>query len=308
MSDTFNKDKVGYEDLFIDSAGTDQSFSRETSGGLSHNIKGMNASLLPLLLATRSVALYNGTNLNADELDTAIVQLCASVASIHKFANQSILDSIQSAGSGAIMSSAERSKLNAISGTGSGRIITDIERNKLNDIVGLTQDQINSILNVANILPVGSVMGWATATPPTGFLECDGAAVSRATYSDLFGVLAETYGAGDGSTTFNLPDYRGKFLRGWDHGATNDPDALARTDRGDTTTGDAVGTNQLGETAAHTHGVDTYGYGGADIHSRISSNDTGGTLYADEAITNSTGGNETRPLNINIMHIIRYSL
>lgn len=48
---------------------------------------------------------------------------------------------------------------------------------------------------------------WFTDTAPTGWLICDGSAVSRATYADLFAVIGETYGAGDGSTTFNIPDF-----------------------------------------------------------------------------------------------------
>jgi microcystin-dependent protein len=52
----------------------------------------------------------------------------------------------------------------------------------------------------------GTIVPWSSASVPTGFLECAGAAVSRSTYSDLFGVVGTTYGAGDGSTTFNLPD------------------------------------------------------------------------------------------------------
>ena len=52
----------------------------------------------------------------------------------------------------------------------------------------------------------GSVIPWGATGIPTGFLECDGSAVSRSTYSTLFGVIGTTYGAGDGSSTFNLPD------------------------------------------------------------------------------------------------------
>ena len=65
--------------------------------------------------------------------------------------------------------------------------------------------------------PVGTIMGVPYdfgGTPPDGYLKCDGSAVSRTTYSDLFGLLATTYGVGDGSGTFNIPDFRGEFLRG----------------------------------------------------------------------------------------------
>lgn len=105
-------------------------------------------------------------------------------------------------------------------------------------------------------VPIGAIFSFPLETPPTGYLICDGSAVSRTTYADLFAVLGTSYGAGDGSTTFNLPDYRGKFLRGYDNGAGNDPDAATRQDRGDGTTGDAVGTLQDGEMESHLHQVD----------------------------------------------------
>lgn len=72
-------------------------------------------------------------------------------------------------------------------------------------------------------LPAGVVLHFANSSAPTGWLECNGAAVSRATYSALFVAIGTVYGAGDGSTTFNLPDLRGQFLRGWDNGAGVDP-------------------------------------------------------------------------------------
>lgn len=64
--------------------------------------------------------------------------------------------------------------------------------------------------------PAGTVIYSARSTAPTGYLKANGAAVSRTTYSDLFSAIGTTYGAGDGSTTFNLPDLRGEFLRGLD--------------------------------------------------------------------------------------------
>ena len=65
---------------------------------------------------------------------------------------------------------------------------------------------------------VGQVCFFAMGTPPDGFIKCNGAAVSRTTFSALFNAIGTTFGAGDGSTTFNLPDLRGEFPRGWDDG------------------------------------------------------------------------------------------
>lgn len=98
-------------------------------------------------------------------------------------------------------------------------------------------------IKVVNTETTGQIAAFP-AGAPSGWLECDGSAVSRTTYADLFAYLGTTYGAGDGSSTFNLPDYRGEFLRGFDNGAGNDPNAASRTDRGDGTTGDNVGTKQ----------------------------------------------------------------
>lgn len=149
----------------------------------------------------------------------------------------------------------------------------------------------------------GSVKMWPTATAPSGWLECNGAAVSRATYSALFAIISDDYGAGDGSTTFNLPDMRGRFARGWAHGSTNDPDRATRTDRGDGTTGDNVGTKQADMFESHVHGL---------LHdpsniTQVPNGVTGYYAYAlpDTSNTNATGGNETRPININMMFIIK---
>jgi microcystin-dependent protein len=64
-------------------------------------------------------------------------------------------------------------------------------------------------------IPTGTLTAFAGATAPSGWLVCDGSAISRSTYSDLFTVVGTTYGAGDGSTTFNLPDLRGRVVVGY---------------------------------------------------------------------------------------------
>ena len=71
-------------------------------------------------------------------------------------------------------------------------------------------------------VPTGTVLAMASPSVPVGFLECNGATVSRTTYSALFSLIGTTYGAGDSSTTFVLPDLRGAFIRGWDNGRTID--------------------------------------------------------------------------------------
>lgn len=67
-------------------------------------------------------------------------------------------------------------------------------------------------------VPVVTIQAFASETPPKRWLSCDGSEFSRTECPSLFAVLGVTYGAGDGSTTANLPDLRGEFLRGWDGG------------------------------------------------------------------------------------------
>ena len=93
----------------------------------------------------------------------------------------------------------------------------------------------------ARIVKVGSTMLWHASTAPAGWLECNGAAVPGA-YTELIALIGAT-----------LPDYRGRFIRGWNHGASNDPDAATRTNISGTVTGDTVGSYQSGAVASHTH-------------------------------------------------------
>lgn len=72
--------------------------------------------------------------------------------------------------------------------------------------------------DLSGMIPSGAVLYFAGQTAPSGWLKANGAAVSRTAYAALFAAIGTTYGAGDGSTTFNLPDLRGEFMRGWDDG------------------------------------------------------------------------------------------
>jgi microcystin-dependent protein len=69
-------------------------------------------------------------------------------------------------------------------------------------------------------VPTGALFAWPAAAAPTGYRLCDGSPVSRSTYSDLFAVIGTTYGAGDGSTTFNLPNLKGRVPAGLDAAQT----------------------------------------------------------------------------------------
>jgi microcystin-dependent protein len=104
----------------------------------------------------------------------------------------------------------------------------------------------------------GTLDMWPLETPPTGAYECNGQSLSRVADSRLFGIIGTKYGAVDASS-FNVPDLRGEFIRGWSHSSGVDPDAATRTDRGDGTGGDHVGTKQADQYKSHTHTFDNTG-------------------------------------------------
>lgn len=112
---------------------------------------------------------------------------------------------------------------------------------------GLNNAQMLEALRA--LAPAGQVAHFARTSPPAGWLKCNGAAVSRTTYARLFAAIGTTFGAGDGSTTFNLPDARGEFLRGLDDGRGVDA-------------GRALGSAQAGGNAAHTHAGSSEAAGG----------------------------------------------
>lgn len=164
--------------------------------------------------------------------------------------------------------------------------------------------------------PAGAVIYVASESAPDGWLKANGALVSRTAYADLFAVIGTTYGAGDGSTTFRLPDLRGEFIRGWDDGRGIDPS------RG-------LGSQQAPMVQAHKHvmpvgerqasGADsgyTPPFGRTDTPGKpgLGKNDTDnywfhtndGSNY--DGVVNPAGviGSETRPRNVALLAVIRY--
>lgn len=186
---------------------------------------------------------------------------------------------------------------------------------------------------------IGQVAMFAMGTPPSGWLKCNGAAVSRTAYADLFAKIGTTYGTGNGSTTFNLPDLRGEFPRGWDDGRGIDA-------------GRALGSAQAGEIQSHTHAgssstaaahAHTASSGAAGAHSHwfglsrelfVRGTDAGfgdqqmdgsglvatnteaahthpitvdaGGAHSHTITINATGGTETRPRNVALQFCIRH--
>ena len=80
---------------------------------------------------------------------------------------------------------------------------------------------MSNLQDFTNRSEVGAIKPWAKATAPVGYVLCDGTAISRTTYADLFAIISTTYGAGDSSTTFNVPDLQGKTPQGYDGNTYN---------------------------------------------------------------------------------------
>lgn len=157
-----------------------------------------------------------------------------------------------------------------------------------------------------DVVPTGSIIIWTTTSAPTGFLLCDASAVNRTTYADLFAVIGETYGVGDGSTTFNVPDLRGRVVVMVDGAAARI--TAASTNGGNADTIGGVGgaethTLVTGEMPAHTH-VSTINTGGGAVGAG-----SGGPDDTAGSATGSTGGggahSNTQPW-IALEYIIKY--
>ena len=159
--------------------------------------------------------------------------------------------------------------------------------------------------------PSGVVSAYAGDTAPSGWLLCNGSAVSRATYGALFAAIGTTFGAGNGTTTFNLPDLRGEFVRGLDGGRGVD---LSRT----------LGSYQSDQVEAHKH-VSAWGEAYADgangVFGKTTSRGKRGSNATDtdnywyhtndgtdyDGSVNPVGvvGTETRPRNVAMNYIIK---
>lgn len=155
-------------------------------------------------------------------------------------------------------------------------------------------------LSNGGIADPGDVKFVAFSTAPTGWLKANGAAISRSTYANLFAAIGTTFGAGDGSTTFNLPDLRGEFIRGWDDARGVD------SGRGFGTWQDSQ-SNSLHE-AWTVQDVPVGGVVGipndGNWSASVLSGDEGGN--PNWAIRFRLNGNETRTRNVALLAIIKY--
>jgi len=161
---------------------------------------------------------------------------------------------------------------------------------------------------VDTVMPSGMIMPFAGTSAPTSWLACNGAAISRSTYATLYNAIGTTWGVGDGSTTFNVPDLRGTFLRGTGTNGTYG-----------TAVGQAVGTYAADTYLNHSHGISDPGHshtvgafaspglspGGTTYNTGSGTTNSGTSTTGISVNTSTTGGTETKPKNYGVLYIIK---
>jgi len=155
--------------------------------------------------------------------------------------------------------------------------------------VGVTFNDTTLQATAAITQRPGEVCMFAMSSAPTGFLKANGALVNRTTFAALFAAIGTTFGVGDGSTTFGLPDLRGEFIRGWDDGRGID-------------SGRVFGSAQADEFRSHSHAISP---------AALANNAAGGGIASGSGVgvinnTQLSGGAETRPRNIALLACIKF--
>jgi microcystin-dependent protein len=161
-----------------------------------------------------------------------------------------------------------------------------------------------NLQDIVNRSEVGAIKPWTKATAPDGYVLCNGAAISRSTYADLFAVISTTYGSGDGSTTFNVPQLQGKLPQGYDGNTynlagtggantvtvavTNNQAATNATNQSVTITG-AISNTSLttAQLASHTHSTNAKTVSGPDGVDNVN---PGGLGFPNANIDNAGSG------------------
>ncbi|QLY27058.1 phage tail protein [Bdellovibrio sp. KM01] len=179
---------------------------------------------------------------------------------------------------------------------------------------GRTNNTWEPLSSVASLIPAGVILPFGGSTAPGGYYLADGSAYPIAGNEDLHAAIGTSFGDGTKTPTgastgytpgqaFNVPDMRGRFMRGVAGSSTLDPDKTSRESMitgGNGNTGNMVGSAQGDLLKTHFHSTQaTINYGGSG-----SWNFTGGPL-GQSYVTGSTGGQETRPVNLNVNYIIK---
>ena len=234
-------------------------------------------------------------------------------------------------------------------------LLDDVDATANRATIGLNQVNNTSDLNkpvstpqqayIQEAVGTGAVQMFARATAPPGWLKTNGAAISRTTYAALFAAIGTVFGAGDGSTTFNLPDLRGEFLRSWDdargidasrafgswqdgankshtHTATATTDAHTHT-WSDTSSSAGAHTHEMKHIASTTEDPTGGGYipgrdssfgtiqdplntSSAGAHTHTVGGTTSSDSHTHTISVDQQGGTEARPRNIALLTCIKY--
>lgn len=179
-----------------------------------------------------------------------------------------------------------------------------------NDTDAITSAKLKAFMDAigAQLTPPGAVQAFARPTAPAGWLKCNGGAVSRTTYNKLFAAIGTTFGAGDGSTTFNLPDMRGEFIRGLDDGRGVDAGRLlGSSQKGSLTAFDLTSAN-IAVSGLHSSGSD------AGALAEFGLDPASASLYPQTDVVTAAAGSSypvnqaagvSRPRNIALLYCIK---
>lgn len=211
------------------------------------------------------------------------------------------------------ISHADTSSQGSVNNSGS-TVIQDITLDTYGHVTGISSYNLDNIYTRTSEL-TGTILPFAGSTAPSGSLMCHGQEVSRTTYSRLYSVIGTTWGSGNGSSTFNVPDLRGAFLRGT---GTNVRSNIKQSN-GSAYSGPALGSPQQDEMFRHRHNTFRYSNGGgasAGISGDYSrrgdqfvNEQVGGSIISDPTRSSTTYGNprsgyENRPFNYGVNYII----
>ncbi|MCO6521061.1 MAG: tail fiber protein [Snodgrassella sp.] len=276
----------------------------DTQDGLFHDGNGINelGTVLPAswlnqvqaeLIAILAAAGIKPEKAIQNQVITAIKMLIASstpaaatadVAGITK-----IIDTLNSNDKLSALSARQGKALNDSKLDKGGNAVTASKLYKPCKINGLPFDGSQDI----NATPSGAVQYFAMDSAPVGWLKANGATISRTLYANLFAAIGTRFGAGDGKTTFNLPDLRGEFLRGWDDGRGIDA-------------GRIFGTYQKDIFESHSHILPQFKNVNAGIVKPITEGAELSTVGIGRDIwVSSSGGSETRPKNMALLACIK---
>lgn len=181
------------------------------------------------------------------------------------------------------------------------------------DIAGKNADGWFLTNPTQSFSPPGFIGTFATEKIPYGWLLCDGKAYSRKAYASLFAVLGETWGRGDGLTTFNVPDLRGMFLRGLDSGRNIDKGRCLGSKQEESFKAHSH-QGKTDFTGAHTHKIFNFMPFGIEVYKGNYSYYFNGSGAVDttlagahehKVILEKTGGDETRPVNVAVVYAIK---